>query len=61
VIHENNAKITDFGISKDEDAQTSTVHIGNFGCIAYMESKRILDPKFPYTKSSDIYSYDVLM
>ena len=26
-----------------------------------MESKRILDPKFPYTKSSDIYSYSVLM
>ncbi len=26
-----------------------------------MEPKRILDPKFPYTKSSDIYSYGVLM
>ena len=26
-----------------------------------MEPKRILDPKFPYTKSSDIYSFGVLM
>ncbi len=26
-----------------------------------MEPKRILDPKFPYTKSSDIYSLGVLM
>ena len=35
--------------------------MGIFGCIAYMEPKRILDPKFPYTKSSDIYSFGVLM
>ena len=26
-----------------------------------MEPKRILDPKFPYTKSSDIYSFGVIM
>ncbi len=26
-----------------------------------MEPKRIVDPNFPYTKSSDIYSYGVLM
>ena len=35
--------------------------MGNFGSVAYMEPKRILDPKFPYTKSSDIYSFGVLM
>jgi len=35
--------------------------VGNFGSVAYMEPKRILDPKFPYTKSSDIYSFGVLM
>ena len=35
--------------------------MGNFGRIAYMEPKRILDPKFPYTKFSDIYSFGVLM
>jgi len=35
--------------------------VGNFGSVAYMEPKRILDPKFPYTKSSDIYSLGVLM
>ncbi|CAI2173597.1 12813_t:CDS:2, partial [Funneliformis geosporum] len=61
VIHENNAKITDFGISKNENIQDSTIHNGIFGCIPYMEPKRILDLKFPYTKSSDIYSYGVLM
>ena len=26
-----------------------------------MEPKRILDPKFPYSQSSDIYSFGVLM
>jgi serine/threonine protein kinase len=31
------------------------------GVIAYMEPKRILNPNFPYTKSSDIYSLGVLM
>ena len=35
--------------------------MGNFGRIAYMEPKRLLDPKFPYTKSSDIYSFGILM
>ena|SRR5436305_11515503 len=61
VIHENNAKITDFGISKLQDDLHSTVYMGNFGRISYMEPNRILDPKFPYTKSSDIYSFGVLM
>jgi serine/threonine protein kinase len=35
--------------------------VGNFGSVAYMEPKRISDLKFPYTKSSDIYSFGVLM
>ena len=35
--------------------------MGNFGRISYMEPNRILDPKFRYTKSSDIYSFGVLM
>ncbi|CAB4380256.1 unnamed protein product [Rhizophagus irregularis] len=61
VIHENNAKITDFGISKFQNNQSSTVYIGNFGVVAYMEPKRILDPSYKYTKSSDIYSFGVLM
>ncbi|CAB5366724.1 unnamed protein product [Rhizophagus irregularis] len=59
VIHENNAKIIDFGISKIQNQ--SSAYIGNFGNITYVEPKRILDPKFPYTKSSDIYSFGVLM
>ncbi|GBC52738.2 kinase-like domain-containing protein [Rhizophagus irregularis DAOM 181602=DAOM 197198] len=61
VIHNSNAKITDFGISKDQNNQTSMAYIGNFGVIAYMEPKRLINPKFPYTKSSDIYSFGVLM
>src|SRR3954468_7904247 len=43
------------------NVQTSTDYIGNFGGVAYMEPKRILNPKFPYTKSSDIYSFGVIM
>ncbi|RGB34279.1 kinase-like domain-containing protein, partial [Rhizophagus diaphanus] len=61
VIHENNAKITDFGISKNQNNQTSTAYIDNFGVVAYMEPKCLTDPNFPYTKSSDIYSFGVLM
>ncbi|CAB5156950.1 unnamed protein product [Rhizophagus irregularis] len=61
VIHENNAKITDFGISKIQNDQNSTVYMGHFGVIPYMEPKRIFDQNFPYTKSSDIYSFGVLM
>ncbi|GBC52681.2 kinase-like domain-containing protein [Rhizophagus irregularis DAOM 181602=DAOM 197198] len=61
VIHENNAKITDFGISKNQNSLISTAYVGNFGVVAYMEPKRFIDPKFPYAKSSDIYSFGVLM
>ena len=35
--------------------------MGAFGVVTYMEPKRILDPNFPHTKSSDIYSFGVLM
>ncbi|CAB4393543.1 unnamed protein product [Rhizophagus irregularis] len=61
VIHENNAKITDFGISKNQNNQTSTVYVGNFGVVSYMEPKCFIEPKFPYAKPSDIYSFGVLM
>ncbi|RIA93201.1 kinase-like domain-containing protein [Glomus cerebriforme] len=61
VVHENNAKITDFGISKAQNNQNSTVYVGNFGVIGYMEPKRLLNLKFPYTKASDIYSFGILM
>ncbi|RIA96645.1 kinase-like domain-containing protein [Glomus cerebriforme] len=60
VIHENNAKIIDFGISRIQN-QESGGFIRNRGVIAYMDPKRISDPDFPYTKSSDIYSFGVLM
>ncbi|PKY16071.1 kinase-like protein [Rhizophagus irregularis] len=61
VIHDGNAKITDFGISKIQNNQQSTIHFGNIGVIAYMDPKRILDQSFPYTKSSDVYSFSILM
>ncbi|RIA79687.1 kinase-like domain-containing protein [Glomus cerebriforme] len=60
VIHEDKAKIIDFGISKIQD-QTSKVYTRNRGVIAYVEPKRISDPNYPYTKFSDIYSFGVLM
>ncbi|CAI2165233.1 4308_t:CDS:2 [Funneliformis geosporum] len=59
VIHENNAKITDFGISKVEN--NSTICNGTFGKVAYMEPQILVNPKFQYIKPSDIYSYGVLM
>ncbi|CAG8488562.1 10954_t:CDS:2 [Funneliformis mosseae] len=33
VIHDDNAKITDFGISRNMNTQNSSIHIGNFGRI----------------------------
>ncbi|CAI2166207.1 2344_t:CDS:2, partial [Funneliformis geosporum] len=59
VIHEDNAKITDFGISKVEN--NSTMHIGLFGKAAYMEPQILTDQSFQYIKASDIYSYGILM
>ncbi|CAI2163288.1 20708_t:CDS:2 [Funneliformis geosporum] len=41
--------------------QNSTIHIGTFGRIAYIDPKKLLDLKFKYEKASDIYSYGVLM
>ncbi|CAI2182807.1 20723_t:CDS:2, partial [Funneliformis geosporum] len=59
LIHEDNAKITDFGISKVEN--NSTMHIGLFGKAAYMEPQILTDQSFQYIKASDIYSYGILM
>ncbi|RGB35132.1 kinase-like domain-containing protein [Rhizophagus diaphanus] len=61
LIHENNVKITDFGLSKYQYTQKSTAYVGNFGVIAYIEPKRIFDRNFLYTESSDIYSFGVIM
>ncbi|CAI2169992.1 7908_t:CDS:1, partial [Funneliformis geosporum] len=46
VIHEDKAKITDFGISKVDNNQNSTIFIGIVGKIAYMEPNRILAQNF---------------
>ncbi|CAI2188000.1 6332_t:CDS:2, partial [Funneliformis geosporum] len=59
VIHNDNAKITDFGISKIENNPTR--HLGPCGSSAYMEPQILKDHKFIYIKASDIYSYGVLM
>ncbi|CAI2168716.1 4331_t:CDS:2 [Funneliformis geosporum] len=60
VIHNDSAKITDFGISKNMNNDTSS-HIVNFGRIPYIDPKRLFDDKFQYIKASDIYSFGVLM
>src|ERR1044072_5561741 len=39
----------------------SSIHIGHFGRIAYMEPQILANPDFQYIKASDIYSYGVLM
>ncbi|CAI2165798.1 9427_t:CDS:2 [Funneliformis geosporum] len=59
VIHDRNAKITDFGISKIE--YNSSMHIGPFGKTAYMEPQILADQNFEYIKASDIYSFGILM
>ncbi|PKC13680.1 kinase-like protein [Rhizophagus irregularis] len=60
VIHETNAKIIDFGISKIQ-GQKSEAYMRDRGIIAYMEPKRIFNSNFQCEKSSDIYSFGVLM
>ncbi|CAI2172466.1 18843_t:CDS:2 [Funneliformis geosporum] len=61
VIHDGNAKITDFGLSKNMNSKYSTIHIGTFGRIPYVDPKKLLDLNFQYEKASDIYSYGVIM
>ncbi len=39
----------------------STIYIGHFGRIGYMEPQILANSKFQYIKPSDIYSYGVLM
>ncbi|CAI2189975.1 14846_t:CDS:2, partial [Funneliformis geosporum] len=60
VIHDGNAKITDFGISKNMNNDTS-FHNVNFGRIPYIDPKKLSDVAFQYIKASDIYSFGVLM
>ncbi|CAI2176558.1 15702_t:CDS:2 [Funneliformis geosporum] len=43
------------------NSQNSTIHIGTFGRIPYVDPKKLLDLNFQYEKASDIYSYGVLM
>ncbi|POG65184.1 kinase-like domain-containing protein, partial [Rhizophagus irregularis DAOM 181602=DAOM 197198] len=54
--------LVNFGISKNQNNQTSA-YIGNFGVVAYMGPEHLKNPESssPYTKSSDIYSFGVLM
>ncbi|PKC60436.1 kinase-like protein [Rhizophagus irregularis] len=41
--------------------QLDYTYIGNFGIISYMGPEHLKNPESPYTKSSDIYSFGVLM
>ncbi|CAI2179051.1 12421_t:CDS:2 [Funneliformis geosporum] len=62
ILHSsNNAKITDFGISKNMNAQNSSIHIGIFGRNPYIDPKILIDLKFQHIKASDIYSFGVVM
>lgn len=62
VIHEGNAKITDFGNSKFVDDQTKS-HNSIIGILPYIAPEILsanLDKPYPYSKASDIYSLGVL-
>src|ERR1044072_6419207 len=63
VIHQGEAKITDFGHSKDMITRTK-IYDKSFGNVLYVapEILRASETKqAPYTKSSDIYSLGVLL
>ncbi|KAF0556958.1 serine/threonine protein kinase [Gigaspora margarita] len=60
LIHEGHAKITDFGISRQINTDT-TIHHGIFGRIPYMEPRLLRQLDYPHDKRSDIYSFGVLM
>ncbi|CAG8837496.1 26088_t:CDS:2, partial [Gigaspora margarita] len=60
LIHEKHAKITDFGISRQINTDT-TIHHGIFGRIPYIEPRLLRQLDYPYDKRSDIYSFGVLM
>ncbi|CAI2169414.1 7939_t:CDS:2 [Funneliformis geosporum] len=59
LIHNNDAKISDFGISKV--GNSSTRHIGPCDKTAYINPQILKNPNFQYIKPSDIYSFRILM
>ncbi|CAG8755172.1 14332_t:CDS:2, partial [Dentiscutata heterogama] len=60
LVHEGHAKLSDFGISRQINAET-TILVGNFGRLPYIDPKILYDLDYPYDKRSDIYSFGVLM
>lgn len=65
VIHNGNAKITDFGNAKSVNTETD-IHNGLFGIIAFIAPELLVRPtnnndNIPYSKKTDIYSLGMLL
>ncbi|RIB28171.1 kinase-like domain-containing protein [Gigaspora rosea] len=62
VIHNRNAKITDFGNAKSVNTQTN-IHKGLFGMIFFLAPELLKEPELdniPFCKKTDIYSLGII-
>ena len=60
MIHDDEVKIADFGISKNLESKPTT-RSAVFGVLPYVDSMKLENPKYEHNKKSDIYSVGVLL
>ncbi|RIB16725.1 kinase-like domain-containing protein, partial [Gigaspora rosea] len=61
LIHKNQAKIADFGLSRQTNDTSMTSNSQVHGILAYVEPQCIADPKYKRDKKSDVYSFGVIL
>ena len=63
MIHQNIVKLSDFGLSRRIEEETSDASDDNevFGVIPYMDPKKFIDRSYSLNKKSDVYSIGVLL
>ncbi|KAF0551475.1 kinase-like protein [Gigaspora margarita] len=61
LIHQGQAKITDFALSKQLDEESMSSNSSIKGSLPYLESQCFVNPRHKRDKKSDIYSFGVIL